>query len=73
VLCVLQSGIEIPYAAIKTNIADSLRVIIQMERRPGRRFIAEVLLLRGFDVEDDKFHFDVLYQHRSHTLGSQHL
>ena len=34
---VLQSAVEMPYRAIKTNIADSLNVIIQMERRPGTR------------------------------------
>ena len=34
--CVLQSGIELPYRAIKTNIADSLNVVVQVERRPGR-------------------------------------
>jgi len=33
--CVLQSGIEMPYRAIKTNIADSLNLVIQIERRPG--------------------------------------
>jgi pilus assembly protein CpaF len=36
--CVLQSGIEIPYLAIKANIADSLNVIVQIERRPGSLF-----------------------------------
>ncbi len=36
--CVLQSGVDLPYRAIKTNIGDSLNVIVQVERRPGRRF-----------------------------------
>jgi len=31
--CVLQSGVEMPYRAIKTNIADSLDIIIRIERR----------------------------------------
>jgi pilus assembly protein CpaF len=34
--CVLQSGVDLPYRAIKTNIGDSLNVVIQIERRPGR-------------------------------------
>ncbi len=42
--CVLQSGVELPFKAIKTNIADSLNVVIHVERRPGRRYISEVLL-----------------------------
>ena len=36
--CVLQSGVELPYRAIKTNIGDSVNVVIHLERRPGRRF-----------------------------------
>src|SRR6516165_553350 len=43
--CVLQSGVELPYRAIKTNIADSLNLLIHVERRPGRRYISEVLLI----------------------------
>src|SRR5262245_32650844 len=35
--CVLQSGIEMPYAAIKASIGDSLDVVVHVERRPGRR------------------------------------
>jgi Flp pilus assembly CpaF family ATPase len=28
--CVLQSGIELPYRSIKTNIADSLNVVVHI-------------------------------------------
>ena len=44
-----------PYRAIKTNIGDSLNVIIQMERRPGRRYVSEVLSIRGYDPEADSY------------------
>jgi pilus assembly protein CpaF len=53
--CVLQSGIEMPYRAIKTNIGDSLNLIIQMERRPGRRYVSEVLSIRGYDPQADSY------------------
>src|SRR6516165_3177580 len=33
--CVLQSEMELPYRAIKSNIADSLNLLVQIERRPG--------------------------------------
>jgi pilus assembly protein CpaF len=55
--CVLQSGVEIPYRAIKANIFDSLNVIIQIERRPGRRYISEVLETRNYDSETDRTDF----------------
>ena len=53
--CVLQSGIELPYRAIKSNIADSLNALIQLERRPGKRFISEVLEIRGYNSEADSY------------------
>jgi len=59
--CVLQSGVELPYRAIKTNIGDSLNVVIQIERRPGRRFISEVLEINGYDPDADLFDFCAIY------------
>jgi len=59
--CVLQSGVEIPYRAIKTNIGDSLNVVIQIERRPGRRFISEVLEINSYDPDADLFDFCAIY------------
>jgi len=53
--CVLQSGIELPYRAIKCNIADSLNVLIQLERRPGKRFVSEVIEIRGYNSENDRY------------------
>jgi pilus assembly protein CpaF len=59
--CVLQSGIELPYRAIKSNIADSLNFIIQLERRPGQRFISEVLEIKGYGSESDQYEFTRVY------------
>jgi pilus assembly protein CpaF len=60
--CVLQSGIELPYRAIKSNIADSLNVLIKLERRPGKRFISEVLEICGYDSETDKYELSMIRQ-----------
>src|SRR6266403_3294727 len=59
--CVLQSGVELPYRAIKANIADSLNVVVQIERRPGRRFISEVLEINSYDLDADLFDFCAIY------------
>ena len=53
--CVLQSGIDLPYRAIKSNIADSLNVLIQLERRPGKRFVSEALEMCGYNSETDRY------------------
>ena len=55
--CVLQSGVELPYRAIKTNIGDSLNVIIQLERRPGRRFVSDVIQIKKYNPNTDEFEF----------------
>jgi len=54
--CVLQSGVELPYRAIKTNIGDSLNVIIQLERRRGTRSVSEILEIRGYDSDPDRYY-----------------
>jgi pilus assembly protein CpaF len=59
--CVLQSGVEIPYRAVKTNIGDCLNVIVQVEHRPGARSISEVLEIRDFDMECDKYDLASVY------------
>jgi pilus assembly protein CpaF len=53
--CVLQSGVELPYLAIKTNIGDSVNVVIHLERRPGRRFVSEVMEINGYNPDADLF------------------
>jgi pilus assembly protein CpaF len=60
--CVLQSGIEMPYRAIKSNIADSLNVVIQIERRPGRRLISEVIEIKNYDPDADLFAYSSIFQ-----------
>jgi pilus assembly protein CpaF len=59
--CVLQSGVELPYRAVKSNIGDSLNVVVQIERRPGRRFISEVLEIKSYDPDADLFDLCAIY------------
>jgi pilus assembly protein CpaF len=60
--CVLQSGVELPYRAIKTNIGDSVNVVIHLQRRPGRRFISEVLEINRYDPDADLFDYSAIFQ-----------
>jgi pilus assembly protein CpaF len=63
--CVLQSGVEMPYAAIKANIAESLNIVVQLERRPGARFVSEVLEIRAYKPELDHFDLQTIYSLQS--------
>ncbi|MGB6788513.1 MAG: ATPase, T2SS/T4P/T4SS family [Candidatus Acidiferrales bacterium] len=62
--CVLQSGVELPYRAIKNNIADSLNILIQLERRPGKRFVSEVLEIRGYNPDADQYDLTSIFTAR---------
>ena len=53
--CVLQSGVELPYQAIRANIGDALHLVVHLERRNGRRVVAEALRLQKFDPQADRY------------------
>lgn len=53
--CVLQSGVELPYQAIRANIGDAVQLLIHLERRNGRRIVAEALHLERFDAPADRY------------------
>jgi pilus assembly protein CpaF len=63
--CVLQSGVELPYRAIKSNIGDSLDVVLQIDRRPGRRYISEVVEINSYDPDADLFDYRAIYQRQN--------
>jgi Flp pilus assembly CpaF family ATPase len=54
--------VELPYRAIKANIGDSVNVVIHLERRPGRRFISEVLEINRYDPDADLFDYSTIFQ-----------
>jgi energy-coupling factor transporter ATP-binding protein EcfA2 len=62
--CVLQSGVHMPYRAVKTNIGDSVNMVVQLERRPGKRFVSEVLEIHRYDPDADEYDFSALYQRK---------
>ena len=59
--CVLQSGVDLPYRAIKTNIADSLNLLIHLERRPGRRFVSEVAEIAAYKPDLDRYELESIF------------
>src|SRR5579862_8281404 len=53
--CVLQSGVDLPYAAIRHGIAECLQVLVHLERRHGRRVVTELVRVRQYDTPTDRF------------------
>ena len=59
--CVLQSGVDLPYRSVKTNVADSVNVVVHLERRPGRRFVSEVVEIHGYDPDRDEYNYGFFF------------
>ena len=53
--CVLQSGVELPYAAVRANIAGVFNLIVHIERRQGQRFVSEVLQVKRYLPGEDRY------------------
>jgi hypothetical protein len=52
------AGIELPYRAIRNNIAEALDLLTHIERRDGQRFVTEIFAIR-FPVEvEDALRFE---------------
>jgi pilus assembly protein CpaF len=58
--CVLQSGVDLPYAAIRHGIAECLQVLVHLERRHGRRVVTELVRVRRYDTATDRFDLEAL-------------
>ncbi len=63
--CVLQSGIELPYRAIRSNIGDAVQLLLHIERRSGRRYVAQLLRLIRYDASQDQYDFEPVYDSRN--------
>jgi pilus assembly protein CpaF len=66
--CVLQSGVDLPYRAIKTNVGDSVNVVVHLERRPGRRFVSEVVEIHGYDPDRDEYNYGSIFDSHKELL-----
>jgi pilus assembly protein CpaF len=53
--CVLQSGVDLPYLAIRHAIADCLQVLVHLERRHAKRVVTELARVRGYDPSSDQY------------------
>jgi pilus assembly protein CpaF len=58
---VLESGVQMPFPAIKANIAAALHYLVYIERRQAQRYVAEIIRLHGFDPDTDRYELEHVY------------
>ena len=53
--CVLQSGVELPYPAIRRLISESIDLVLHVERRRGIRSVTQIVCVTGYDPARDVY------------------
>lgn len=53
--CVVQSGVELPYSAVRHQIADVVRFVLHLERRAGARTARELVRIDRYDEREDRY------------------
>ena len=62
--CVLQSGVELPYAAIRMAVAESIGFLVHLERRRNRRVVVEVVGIAGYDHGTGQYRVETVFEAR---------
>ncbi len=63
----VQSGIELPYAAVRQQIGDSIHFVLHLERSHGRRVVTEFLRIEHYDAHLDKYLMDLVQNEAIHS------
>ena len=53
--CVMQSAVELPYQAVRQQIADAVSFVLHLARRRGARVVAELMHIDGYDGVSDRY------------------
>lgn len=61
-------GVKHFSGAIKTNVGDSVNVVVHLERRPGRRFVSEVVEIYGYDPDRDEYNYGFIFDSHKEVL-----
>jgi pilus assembly protein CpaF len=59
--CVVQSGVELPYQAVRYQIADAINLVLHLGRAHGARVVRELIRISGYDPQRDRYESDVLF------------
>jgi pilus assembly protein CpaF len=59
--CVIQSGVELPYQAVRYQIADAIDLVLHLGRTQGARVVRQLIRINRYDAERDRYEVDVLF------------
>lgn len=53
--CVVQSGVELPYQAVRYQIADAINLVLHLGRHRGARVVEQLLRVGRYDAQHDEY------------------
>ena len=59
--CVVQSGVELPYQAVRYQIAEAIDLVLHLGRHRGTRHVEELIHVERYDVGRDGYDHRVLF------------
>jgi len=59
--CVVQSAVELPYQAVRYQIADAIDLVLHLGRAQGSRAVRELVKIRGYDAARDRYEVEELF------------
>jgi pilus assembly protein CpaF len=65
--CVAESAVELPYQAVRYQIAEAVDLVLHLGRRGGTRVVEELLKVGRFDATQDRYDSVVLFDHARTT------
>jgi pilus assembly protein CpaF len=72
--CVVQSGVELPYQAVRYQIADAIDLVLHLGRVEGNRVVRELIRIGRYDAGRDRYDHETLFaagEPQPQTTGGQ--
>lgn len=60
--CVLTANVGLPHRSVREAIALAVHVVAHLDRVDGRRLVTEVVSVRGYDAQGDRFRVESLFR-----------
>jgi pilus assembly protein CpaF len=61
--CALESGVDLPYLAIRQQIADAIQFVLHLSRTDRRRYVQEVIRVGRYDGAHDRYEPETVFTH----------
>jgi pilus assembly protein CpaF len=69
--CVVQSGVELPYQAVRYQIADAIDLVLHLGRHRGMRVVDELIAITSYEAARDRYTTATLASETASTTTSE--